>query len=303
MSQQVPEISVGMPVYNGERWVGESIESILAQSFGDFELVVSDNGSTDGTTDICNRYAQEDPRVRFHRQSENLGASENYNFVFRNARAKYFKWASSNDLCHATFLERCHGELSSRPDVALCYPRTRLFAQSPSDGEDYEDNLDMPDESPCVRFEKMFSLMKLNNVMNGLVRSDVLRRTSLIKPYFSSDAVLMAEVALHGKVFEVPDVLFYRRMDAETATHLKGLDEVVKHYSPRANAPMSFQRWRLHLACMAIVFRAPLGIAERACLLRKVLKHARWDRKNLGMEVREALSRFRHQGGAALRGS
>ena len=288
MDVQNPEVSVGMPVYNGERWLAEAIESILDQSFDRLELIISDNDSTDGTEAICRRYAARDPRVRYLRQEKNLGASDNYNFVFRAARAPYFKWASSNDICHERFLERCLAAFRSRPDLALCYPRARLFIEQPEDGEDYHDGLDLPDDSPCRRFERLVSEMTLNNVMNGVIRSEVLKRTPLIKPYYSSDIVLMAEVALHGKLAEVPEFLFFRRMDEKTATRLKSEEEVVEHYDPSKRSMMLFQRWRLHLGYLGATLRAPLSAGERACVLSKVLRNARWDRWHLATEIWEA---------------
>ena len=288
MDVQNPEVSVGMPVYNGERWLAEAIESILDQSFDRLELIISDNDSTDGTEEICRSYAARDPRVRYLRQEKNLGASDNYNFVFRSARAPYFKWASSNDICHERFLESCLAQFRDRPDLALCYPRARLFIEQPEDGEDYHDGLDLPEDSPCRRFERLVSEMALNNVMNGVIRSEVLGRTPLIKPYYSSDIVLMAEVALHGKVAEVPEFLFFRRMDEKTATRLKSEEEVVEHYDPSKRSMMLFQRWRLHLGYLGAALRAPLSAGERACVLSKVLRNVRWDRWHLATEIWEA---------------
>ena len=288
MAAQDPGVSVGMPAYNGERWIAASIESVLNQTYDNFELIISDNASTDATEEICKGYAARDPRIRYLRQATNLGASENYNTVFRSARAPYFKWASSNDICHATFLEKCLAAFQDRPDLALCYPRARLFEDEPEDGEDNDDGLDLPEESPCRRFERLVSQMELNNIMNGLVRSNILSQTPLIKPYFSSDVVLMAEVALHGKIAEIPEFLFYRRMDKETATRLKSEEDVKAHYDPSKRSMMLFQCWRLHLGYLGVALRAPLTAKERLCVLSKVMRNFRWDRGDLAAEIWEA---------------
>lgn len=277
-----------MPAYNGERWIAASIESILSQTYDNLELIISDNASTDSTAEICQDYAASDPRVRYLRQETNLGASENYNAVFRSARAPYFKWASSNDLCHASFLEKCLAAFQDRPDLALIYPRARLFEEEPGDGEDYDDDFDLPEDSPCRRFEGLVSRMGLNNIMNGVIRSEVLSKTPLIKPYFSSDIVLMAEVALHGKISEVREVLFYRRMDKETATRLKSEEDVKAHYDPSKRSMMLFQCWRLHMGYLGAALRAPLTAKERACVLSKVMRNFRWDRGALASEIWEA---------------
>ena len=99
-----PRLSVGLPVYNGETYIGQSIESLLGQSYEDFELIISDNASTDSTADICRHYGKQDPRIRYVRQPRNIGLSPNHNFVVQQARGEYFKWAAADDLCAPTFL-------------------------------------------------------------------------------------------------------------------------------------------------------------------------------------------------------
>ena len=94
-----PRVSVGIPVFNGERFLAETIESILAQTFKDFEIVISDNASTDRTEEICRSYAARDPRIRYNRNDTNRGAAWNHNRVFELARGEYFKWQSHDDFC------------------------------------------------------------------------------------------------------------------------------------------------------------------------------------------------------------
>ena len=108
-----PRVSIGMPVYNGADHVAKAIQAILSQTFEDFELVISDNASSDGTDQICRRYAALDPRIRYCRNDHNLGAAANYNRVFELARAEYFKWAAHDDLYAPEYLERCVAELDS----------------------------------------------------------------------------------------------------------------------------------------------------------------------------------------------
>ena len=124
MTSHVPRVSIGMPVYNAENYLGEAIESLLAQTFQDFELIISDNASTDRTEAICREYAARDPRIRYERQAENQGAARNFNHVFERARGPYFKWAAHDDLHSPTFLARCVEVLDRSPDVVWCHPRS-----------------------------------------------------------------------------------------------------------------------------------------------------------------------------------
>ncbi len=80
-----PRLSIGLPVYNGEEYLTESLEALLGQTYEDFELIISDNDSTDGTADICRRYAKQDSRIRYFRQPRNIGCNPNHNFVIKQA--------------------------------------------------------------------------------------------------------------------------------------------------------------------------------------------------------------------------
>ena len=91
-------LTIGLPVYNGEKYIAESLDVLLGQSFADFELIISDNASTDGTGDICLRYDRQDSRVRYFRQPDNVGPGPNHNFVAEKARGELFKWAANDDL-------------------------------------------------------------------------------------------------------------------------------------------------------------------------------------------------------------
>ena len=119
-----PKLSIGLPVYNGEKYVAESLEALLGQSFTDFELIISDNASTDSTGDICRRYEKQDSRVRYFRQPRNIGLAPNHNFVVEQARGELFKWASNDDLYTRDLLERCIDVLDKYPDVVLAHSWT-----------------------------------------------------------------------------------------------------------------------------------------------------------------------------------
>ncbi|MGH8643652.1 MAG: glycosyltransferase family 2 protein [Gammaproteobacteria bacterium] len=263
-----------MPVYNGASYIKEAIDSILSQSFDDLELIISDNASTDETEEICRACTALDRRVRFVRNPRNIGASDNYNAVYRLSTGQYFKWASSNDLCAQSFIADCVEILDRHSEVVLCYPKTKLFSTSVAQAVEYEDELDLTSENPVARFSCVYSRMRLNNIMNGLVRAEVLSKTPLIKPFFSSDVCLMAELALYGKFYEVPNYLFFRRMDPKTATKLKNHVEVWRHYDPELEDPMLFQNWKLLAEYIAAGWRAPLASARRCRC--SAFRHACW---------------------------
>ena len=123
----MPRLTIGLPVYNGERYLAESIESLLGQSYTDFELIISDNASTDDTSRICERYAKQDSRIRYYRQPRNVGLAPNHNFCAEQARGEFFKWAAADDLYHRDLLLRCVEVLDERPEVVLVHSYTAMI--------------------------------------------------------------------------------------------------------------------------------------------------------------------------------
>jgi glycosyltransferase involved in cell wall biosynthesis len=126
----VPGLSVGLAVYNGENYLAESLDALLGQSYEDFELIISDNASTDSTDDICLRYAKQDSRIRYIRQPRNIGLAPNHNFVFGQARGELFKWASHDDLYARDLLQHCVAALDENPHSALAHSWTAMVDDS-----------------------------------------------------------------------------------------------------------------------------------------------------------------------------
>lgn len=288
-------VSIGMPVFNGGLYLSESIDSLLGQTYENIELIISDNASTDRTEEICRDYAKRDSRIRYIRNDVNVGASDNYNAVFRSAGGKFFKWASCNDICDKHFIELCVRVLRDRHDVVAAYPRTRLINRENGDAQVYQDALCAEHESACHRFRSVVQDMALNNAMNGVIRSNCLRRTQLIRAYFSSDVVMMAELALQGKLVEVPEYLFFRSMDATTATALKSKEEVRRHYNPRGRKQMLFQQWKIQAGYFRAIRRASLARDEKKCLYGFMVKSTFWARRSLYSDLRDALVGFATQ--------
>ena len=257
-----PIISIGMPAFNSERWLASSIESILEQTFTNIELIISDNASTDNTADRCEIYAQQDDRVRYYRNSENIGVTENYNAVVKHARGKYFKWASTNDYCDKTMLQKCFNRLESEHDAVICYTGTRLLYD---DGKyvDYNDGGEFIDTCAYLRFRSVIESMRLNNIMNGLIRTDVLKTTMLHGSYLSSDLPLMGELALRGNFVMVPEFLFYRRIGESASTNLKTHEEKLDYFDPHRRTKMLYQEWKLLSGYFRAVSRVSLPLNDK----------------------------------------
>lgn len=117
-SQYIPQISIGMPVYNGAQYIREALDSLLGQTFTDFELIISDNASTDATQSICEEYARRDPRVRYLRQAANKGALANFQFVLDQAQGEFFMWAAADDLWDKHWIETVYTHIRGGKQAA-----------------------------------------------------------------------------------------------------------------------------------------------------------------------------------------
>lgn len=287
----MPTVSIGLPVYNGAAFVAEAIESILAQTFADFELVISDNASTDATPEICRTYAAADRRILLLRQDSNIGAAQNFNLVFHRSSGKYFKWAAHDDLIHPTYLARCVAALDADPEAVLCHSIVKIVAGA-SELEIYDHSaLGTGRARQSDRLAARLRARRCTEVF-GLIRREALLGTALIGDHVGSDRTLLVELALRGRFVGVPEVLFVNRDHPArfTRRHLT-LREQAAWYASAGSRRQILRTWTLYAICLALVRRYVSEPAERCrCYLRLVQSIAyrrRWFR--LVVEPIEAL--------------
>ncbi|MDB5047963.1 MAG: glycosyl transferase [Fibrobacteres bacterium] len=275
-----------MPIYNSERHLRQALDSLLGQTLRDFELIVSDNASTDGTGAICAEYAQRDKRVRYIRQERNIGAPRNWNAVLHPARGEFFKWASGNDYCSPDSLALCVEAMQREPDITLCYGHTELIDNDGNSLGAYPGDLDINDPRPSDRFKKLLNGVGLNNAQQGVIRTSVLRRTGLDRLYPGGDIPLMSELALYGRLTLLPGVMLYRRFSPDTVMAMRSPAEVTLIYNPQAKKQAGFLRVRFHWDNFTSILRAPISYSEKLRALGIAVKYAAWDREKLWGEVR-----------------
>lgn len=265
MNRRPPRVTIGMPTYNAEKYVAAAIGSLLDQTFEDFELIISDNASTDSTSDICREFARTDARVRYVRSEVNHGAAWNFNEVCRRAGGELFKLAACDDLCAPTLLERCVAAFDSAPEsVVSIYPRTILIDADGHVLEHYDDRLDNRYPHPHQRLLSYLRHQNLCNALFGVHRLAVYRSTRQMQPFDSADVVLLAELVLRGQMWELPEALFYRRMHAEMASRAHA-DPVAstRWYDPSQEATRVYRRSRLTKEVVRAIGRAPLSPMEK----------------------------------------
>lgn len=292
MSRNKPKLTVGMPVYNGEQFIQIAIESILDQTFADFELLISDNASTDRTEAICRDLATRDERIIYSRNDKNLGAAANYNRLVDLASADYFRWSNADDVIAPTLHERCFEVLEANPDAVLSYGKTKIIDGDGVEGEDYDDNLDLQQERPSDRFLRFREVVGLTNAIYGLMRTAALRRSARMGngSYPAADNHLMAELVLYGKFIEIPERLFYRRMHAATSTANRG-QEATEYFWSAGTQGFTLPTWRKVGADLRAIWRAPIGPDEKGRLTLYMLRVMYWRRRKAIPELLGAIGK------------
>jgi glycosyltransferase involved in cell wall biosynthesis len=241
-----PKVSIGIPVRNGENFLEIAIVSVLNQTFLDLELIISDNNSSDSTPEICKKYAEKDKRVRFVRYDKNVGASENFNRVFKIARGKYFLWLAHDDYIHPEYIEKCVNILEQDDSIHIVYSKALAVDKKGETIKDYSSNLDLDSEIPSVRLFNSICVSHPLMEIFGLMRSSTLRDTRLFGKYSSADRVILAEMALLGKAYQIPEYLFFNRIHEKQhyMTH-KTRHERVSWWNPKLKNKKVFPHWRL----------------------------------------------------------
>ena len=281
MNQNQPLVSIGMPVYNGERFLENALNSILSQTFNDFELIISDNGSTDKTEEICRHYAKADQRIRYFRNEQNLGAGWNFDRVAELARGKYFKWACHDDLCALEFLQRCVDILEEDPSNVLAYPKTLIIDEHESEIEKYEDQFHLQSSQPAERFKTYHHLVRYGHQchpFHGLMRRDVLVKLLPLGSYPSSDLILLGKLALYGKFYEVSSHLFWKRDHPETSVraHSAFYDRIA-WYDPAKKGKLHLTRWKWLREYLRAIHTSPLNWQERVKCDLQMLQWLIWN--------------------------
>jgi glycosyltransferase involved in cell wall biosynthesis len=257
-------VSIGLPVYNGEAYLRIAVESILAQTFTDFELIICDNDSTDATETICRDLAAQDDRIRYHRNKINIGAGPNFNLAFELATGKYFKWAAHDDICEPEYLAECVSTMEAEGNVVLCHSEVRWI-------DDHGEPLppigcDVPDvdSDDCkLRFKRLISLNHGCFDVFGLIRRDILARTPLIASFIGSDRSLLAELGLHGKIARVDRALFLSRDHAARSIRDINLYDRSSWWDTSLKRGLYLPWWRILREMPAIIHRVPLNAWDK----------------------------------------
>lgn len=219
MEGRKPLVSIGMPVYNEARWIRQSLDALLTQTFEDFELIISDNASTDGTWEILKEYAAKDQRIVLYRQPENRGAIANFQFVLDQARGDYFMWAGGHDLWSANFLDVLVSEMQTNPQAVLCAPQGALIDEENRIIEVFDKAIDTRiAKSAAGRVLTLRRRLGRGKAFHGLYRRHVLMRALPCPKVVAGDNVILIRIASLGHIISNQSAQWLRRRNRQEAS-------------------------------------------------------------------------------------
>ena len=268
-----PTVSIGLPVYNGARFLRRSLDALLGQSFRDFELLISDNASTDATPQIIAEYAARDPRVRCLRADVNAGVEANFRRVLNESSGRYFMWAGCDDWWAPTFVERVAAALErdDRAVVAMSDVEREDESGTTLDTVRFSGAMDPSRMTPRRLALLLAGGRPFHLFVYGLFRADVLRRAFTgFAPVVAADRLLMCRIALTGGFVPVGEVL-HKRLVRRTAISERYADEDIGQLWRSASG-----RWRLALSAGPYLWLSPgVPFRRKLCIPGIVLRFAK----------------------------
>jgi glycosyltransferase involved in cell wall biosynthesis len=296
-----PRLSIGMPVYNAERFVEQGIRSMLSQTFTEFELILSDNASTDRTPEICKDFASQDKRIRFYQVDVNKGAGWNHNRVLELAHGQYFKWQSNDDLCDPTMVEKCIDALERDSSAVLAHPQTTIIDSNGNLIENYGLDLRTDSDDPVVRLRDLVMSYHWCYQIYGVIRKTILDKTGPMGNFVNGDGVLLANFALYGPYVKLPEHLFFSRRHEKQSSQIQPTRVAARRrfqltkrvngmpcaewWNPARRRALTFPQWRQMAEYVRMINRAPLTAGQRMRCHRVILEWVIRDRRRYAKDL------------------
>lgn len=281
-----------MPVYNGSNFIRDALDSIVTQTFTDFELLVCDNASEDDTREIVQQYAANDSRIELIGNPRNIGASANYNLGFRHGRGKYLKWCAHDDTLSPNYLEACIRVMDANPDVALAFGSTLgITGENEIVRPVGDETPSLESDDPAERFRQAVELSGTCFPIFGVFRRKNLERSTLHRPYYGSDRAVLAEAAIMGKFLRVEEAIFYNREHEQRSINIddkvqRSLWQTGRKSRGAAAEHLQLARHLFEIASRHADITSPWPL--RAALLRRSLRPIQLGR--YGLELAHMVS-------------
>ena len=264
MQNRHPFVTIGLMVYNEEKYIALAIASILEQDYSNYEIIIADNASTDRTGEIALKYADRDSRIKYFRHAQNIGALDNFNFLVRNANGKYFVLAGGHDLWSQNYITALTDALENHPGAVLAHAPTSWLDDS---GQHLNKRTGFIDTSGLDSVAR-FNLVMWNNqhAMYGLYRLSVLRETRLQMQFVGSGILMLCELALQGDIILAPEAMWYRRMNRKPESR----EDRLKRYHKilfRKPRPIFLTHWLIPWYLFTSTFRGKIPFGIRFLLM------------------------------------
>lgn len=279
-----PVLSVGLPVRNGMPFLEECLLSILNGEFQDYELIVCDNASTNGTPDLLAEYAASDERIRWMRNERNIGVARNFNLTFSLARGRYFRWMAADDLHSPGAIARCVEALGRDTDAVLAFPETRVIDSHGNVVEDHDDGDCWSAASAVDRFACSLQHFGLSTRVYAVIRTEVLRHSALQGDYPASDLVMQTDLAIRGRFIRIRGEFFYRRIHQRSTQKLDAV-ELAQFIDPGRTTAFPARDCRMYYELARLVAHAPVSVREKARMASLLARRAFWNRRSFAHEI------------------
>ncbi len=276
MHSAAPRVGIGLPVYNGAEYLAAALDSILSQTFTDFEVVICDNASTDATAQIARQYASDDRRVWFEPSRSNVGPHLNHLRAIDLTRGEYFKWFAHDDLIAPTFLERCVEALDDHPDAVIATTRILVIDDDGTIVGETDPPPLIRESLPHLRLRSFWGQPSVHQTMYGLIRRSTLAKTHLMGDWFAAERALFLELALHGGFERIDEPLAFHREHHGRSDYKENKGQ---WWAPERGAVPEMGYWKRLGHATAILDTAPLTRRERMACLGE---YARYGAKRAG---------------------
>jgi glycosyltransferase involved in cell wall biosynthesis len=282
----VPRVSIGLPVYNGAGFLRQAIDSLLAQSFTDFELIISDNASSDGTEGVCREIAAQDARVRYSRLAENIGGVANHNRVAALATGRYFMWAASDDYWRPDYVQRCVDVLDRDAGVVVAFAINALMNDAGETVRQVPMGPSLAVDDAAERFRRSTEINRTIEPFYGLIRRSALQQVAPMVKHPGFDRIAFAELALVGKLHQIAEPLYVRRIHAgQSVGAYPSLKSRYRWISPGRNRRFVLPHLEYAAYFAGAVLRSAPSMKVRAQCLVHLAKWCNWHRGPIWREL------------------
>jgi glycosyltransferase involved in cell wall biosynthesis len=287
------KVIIGLPVYNGQKYLNAAVDSHLSQSFGDFALVISDNGSTDATPEICAAYAIKDKRIKYLRSAENRGILWNHRRVMDaiESPSQYFRWAGADDILEPGLLQAMVEVLNTRPEVEAVVPDTKNIDDQGEIIGSMARTLDLQSPSVFQRAHDILTASYQHVIAYGLLRASTLRLMRTGPNYPGWDAVFALELALRGQMVQPAGPALLRRFHPGSISRVKTVKEMRKWVEPNSKTGMDFPHWTWAYERAQVLMAVPMSTRDRIRIGTFLARFTMWQRRSLARDVTQAARR------------